>query len=188
MKHIPAALDRAGIAARVPHQGTMCLLDAMESCSADEIVCRITNHADAHHPLRLDGMLPGASALEYASQAMALHGSLAAQGRPERRTAAAKAFTPQEPPRGSFGAPGDGPQGQGGTVTSGFLVSARELRLHVPRLDTAGGPLRLRARRLAGDSGQAMYRFELRDAADRLLVEGRTTVVLDTPLVSPDTR
>jgi hypothetical protein len=55
----------------------------------------------------------------------------------------------------------------------------------VARLDTAPGPLRVRARRLAGDAGQAMYRFELRDAHARLLVEGRTTVVLDTPLASP---
>jgi predicted hotdog family 3-hydroxylacyl-ACP dehydratase len=130
----------------------MCLLDAMESCSADEIVCRISHHADATHPLRLDEQLPAASALEYASQAMALHGSLAASGKPP---------------------------------SSGFLASARDVRLHVARLDTAAAPLRVHARRLAGDAGQAMYRFELRDAQDRLLVEGRTTVVLDTPLASP---
>ena len=63
MNSIPATLDRAGIAARVPHQGAMCLLDAMESCSADVIVCRIANHADVHNPLRLDDALPAASAL-----------------------------------------------------------------------------------------------------------------------------
>ena len=153
MSSVPATLDRAGIASRVPHRGTMCLLDAMESCGADEIVCRIANHADAANPLRLDQQLPAASALEYASQAMALHGSLAA----------------------STGKP----------PTSGFLASARDVRLHVDRLDTSPGPLRVRARRLAGDAGQAMYRFELQDAHGRMLVEGRTTVVLDTPLVAP---
>jgi predicted hotdog family 3-hydroxylacyl-ACP dehydratase len=156
MSRTPATLDHAGIAARVPHRGAMCLLDAMASCSGDEIVCRITNHADAANPLCLDEQLPAASALEYASQAMALHGSLAA--------------TTAKPP------------------TSGFLASARDLRLHVNRLDAAPGPLRLHARRLAGDAGQAMYRFELHDAHGRLLVEGRTTVVLDTPLVSPNMR
>ncbi len=155
MSATPTTLDHAGIAARVPHHGAMCLLDAMESCSADEIVCRITNHTDAHNPLRLDGMLPGASALEYASQAMALHGSLAARGRPP---------------------------------SAGFLASARDLRLHAARLDTATAPLRVHARRLAGDSGQAMYRFELRDGNGALLVDGRTTVVLDTPLAASDAR
>jgi predicted hotdog family 3-hydroxylacyl-ACP dehydratase len=156
MSTAPNTLDHAGIAARVPHQGAMCLLDAMESCSSDEIVCRIANHADAANPLCLDQRLPAASALEYASQAMALHGSLAA--------------TADKPP------------------TSGFLASARDLRLHADRLDTAAGPLRVRARRLAGDAGQAMYRFELHDTHGRLLVEGRTTVVLDTPLASVNTR
>ena len=155
MSGLPTTLDRAGIAARVPHQGAMCLLEAMESCSADQIVCRIGNHAAPSNPLRLDGRLPAASALEYASQAMALHGSLAASGKAPR---------------------------------SGFLASARDLRFHVDRLDDASAPLRVRAQRLAGDSGQAMYRFELRDGADRLLVEGRTTVVLDTPLASPMAR
>ncbi|MCW5657536.1 MAG: hydroxymyristoyl-ACP dehydratase [Burkholderiaceae bacterium] len=150
---MPATLDRAGIAARVPHQGAMCLLEAMDACDADTILCRITNHAAPSNPLRLDEQLPAASALEYASQAMALHGRLA--------TAGAK------PP------------------SSGFLASARDVRMHVGRLDTATGPLRVQARRLAGDAGQAMYRFELRDAHGRLLVEGRTTVVLDTPLASP---
>jgi len=152
MSSLPTTLDRASIAARVPHQGPMCLLDAMESCSADEIVCRIANHAAPSNPLRLGDRLPAASALEYASQAMALHGSLAASGKPP---------------------------------TSGFLASARDVRCHVERLDLAAAPLRVRAQRLAGDSGQAVYRFELRDAFDQLLVEGRTTVVLDTPLASP---
>jgi predicted hotdog family 3-hydroxylacyl-ACP dehydratase len=150
MSSTPATLDRADIAARVPHHGAMCLLDAMESCSSDEIVCRIANHADAANPLRLDERLPAAGALEYASQAMALHGALAAIA--------------DKPP------------------TSGFLASARDVRLHADRLDTAVGPLRVRARRIAGDAGQAMYRFELHDAHGHLLVEGRTTVVLDTPL------
>jgi predicted hotdog family 3-hydroxylacyl-ACP dehydratase len=152
MNAMPSTLDPAGVAARVPHQGPMCLLQAMESCSGDEIVCRIGNHTAASHPLRLDGRLPAASALEYASQAMALHGSLAARGPPPK---------------------------------AGFLASARDVRFHVDRLDDACAPLRVRAQRLAGDSGQAMYRFELRDGTDRLLVEGRATVVLDTPLAAP---
>lgn len=147
---MPAAmLDRAGIAARVPHAGPMCLLDGLLSWSDREIVCRIVNHTDAGHPLRLAGVLPAASALEYASQAMALHGALC-------------------------GAAGAAP-------TPGFLASARGVRFHVTRIDDAAGPLQVRAERAAGDAGQAMYRFELCDAAGRLLVEGRATVVLDTP-------
>ncbi|HSQ72310.1 MAG TPA: hydroxymyristoyl-ACP dehydratase [Rubrivivax sp.] len=74
----PATLDHAGIAARIPHAGRMCLLDTLQSWSADAIRCTATSHGDAENPLRLDGALPTAGAIEYAAQAMALHGALCA--------------------------------------------------------------------------------------------------------------
>jgi predicted hotdog family 3-hydroxylacyl-ACP dehydratase len=146
----PHTLDRAGIAARVPHAGRMCLLDAMTAWSDDEIHCRVANHGDADHPLRTAGGLLSPCAIEYAAQAMALHGALDAA--------------------------------EGAAPTSGFIASARDVRLHVPRLDTIDGELKLQAQRLAGDTHQALYRFALRDAQERLLVEGRIAVVLDTPV------
>jgi predicted hotdog family 3-hydroxylacyl-ACP dehydratase len=72
----PATLDRAGIAARLPHQGRMCLLDRLQSWSADAIRCTAGNHSDADHPLRTAGGLLAACGIEYAAQAMALHGAL----------------------------------------------------------------------------------------------------------------
>ena len=75
----PHTLDRAGIAARIPHAGRMCLLHELQAWSAQHVVCRTSSHLDADNPLRdTDGALPAAAAIEYASQAMALHGSLAA--------------------------------------------------------------------------------------------------------------
>lgn len=152
----PATLDHAGIAARIPHAGTMCLLEGMLSWTSDEIVCRAGNHADPSHPLRLADRLPAACALEYASQAMALHGALCA------------------------------PSGIG--AIPGFLASARGVRLHVQRLDDAPGPLVVRVRRLAGDAGQALYGFELHDARQRLLVDGRATVLFGAQLLVPQER
>ena len=35
-------IDRARIAARIPHQAPMCLLDAVESWDEQQIVCRAT--------------------------------------------------------------------------------------------------------------------------------------------------
>ncbi len=69
-------------------------------------------------------------------------------------------------------APGSAPR-------AGFLASARNVLLHVPRLDTAPGPLHVHATRLAGDGQQALYRFSLVDGSGQPLVEGRATVVLD---------
>jgi predicted hotdog family 3-hydroxylacyl-ACP dehydratase len=74
----PATLGRAGIALRIPHSGTMCLLDRLLHWSATEIECSAHNQGDAGHPLRSASGLLAPAAIEYAAQAMALHGSLVA--------------------------------------------------------------------------------------------------------------
>jgi len=71
-------LDHAGIAARIPHHGTMCLLDRVESWNADRIVCRAGSHRDVNNPLREAGRLGSSNGIEYAAQAMAVHGALLA--------------------------------------------------------------------------------------------------------------
>lgn len=78
MSGAPAPLDRAGIAARIPHAGAMCLLDAVLDWSPETIRCRATGHRDADNPLRADGRLGVACGVEYAAQAMAVHGALLA--------------------------------------------------------------------------------------------------------------
>lgn len=74
----PATLGRDGIAERIPHSGSMCLLDGLLAWDAATIRCRASSHRDAAHPLRSPGGLLAPVAIEYASQAMALHGALTA--------------------------------------------------------------------------------------------------------------
>jgi len=71
-------LDRAWIAAHIPHQGDMCLLDAVHEWSAEAITCTASSHTDPANPLRADGRLGAANGIEYAAQAMAIHGALLA--------------------------------------------------------------------------------------------------------------
>jgi predicted hotdog family 3-hydroxylacyl-ACP dehydratase len=71
-------LDHAAIAARIPHQGSMCLLDCAEAWSETTIACRAVSHRDLANPLRAGDRLGAANGIEYAAQAMALHGSLLA--------------------------------------------------------------------------------------------------------------
>jgi len=72
------SLDRTWIAAHIPHQGSMCLLDAVEVWSAAEIVCRASSHRLSDNPLRAAGSLGITAGIEYAAQAMAVHGALLA--------------------------------------------------------------------------------------------------------------
>jgi predicted hotdog family 3-hydroxylacyl-ACP dehydratase len=74
----PATLDRTGIAALIPHRGAMCLLERMTWWSADAIECAAGNHRDPRHPLRSASGLLASATIEYAAQAMALHGALCA--------------------------------------------------------------------------------------------------------------
>lgn len=71
-------LDRTGIAGRIPHQGSMCLLERVESWDAESILCSASSHRLADNPLRAHGRLGAACGIEYAAQAMAVHGALLA--------------------------------------------------------------------------------------------------------------
>jgi len=71
-------LDHAGIALCIPHKGAMCLLDAVVDWSKTAIFCRAFSHTDPGNPLRAVGRLGAANGIEYAAQAMAVHGALLA--------------------------------------------------------------------------------------------------------------
>jgi predicted hotdog family 3-hydroxylacyl-ACP dehydratase len=71
-------LDRAWIARHIPHQGTMCLLDCVEAWDAQRIQCRAISHHAVDNPLRANNRLGAACGIEYAAQAMAVHGALLA--------------------------------------------------------------------------------------------------------------
>jgi predicted hotdog family 3-hydroxylacyl-ACP dehydratase len=71
-------LDHAWIARHIPHQGSMCLLDHVEAWDRQRIQCRASSHRAADNPLRAYGRLGVACGIEYAAQAMAVHGALLA--------------------------------------------------------------------------------------------------------------
>lgn len=76
-------MTRAALAELIPHQGDMCLLDGVEAWNDEEIVCQSQSHRHIHNPLRSHGRLHVLCGIEYAAQAMAVHGALLAarQGR-----------------------------------------------------------------------------------------------------------
>jgi len=71
-------LDRAWLLAHLPHQGSMCLLDAVTDWDAQHIRCTAKSHRHADNPLRAHDRLGAACGIEYAAQAMAAHSALLA--------------------------------------------------------------------------------------------------------------
>ena len=69
-------LDRAAIAARIPHTGRMCLLERVIHWDQNVIRCAAISHRDTDNPLRDSQGLPVWAAIEYAAQAAAVHGAL----------------------------------------------------------------------------------------------------------------
>ena len=63
----------------------MCLLDAVVDWSEMAISCRAISHTNPANPLRSEGRLAAANGIEYAAQAMAIHGALLAQASDQPR-------------------------------------------------------------------------------------------------------
>jgi predicted hotdog family 3-hydroxylacyl-ACP dehydratase len=84
MTLLPVPLDRAWIAAHIPHSGAMCLLDSVDAWDDSHIRCSASSHRDPLNPLRSRGQLAVVCGIEYAAQAMAAHGALlgATEARP----------------------------------------------------------------------------------------------------------
>ena len=146
----PIGIDR--IRELVPHAGTMCLLDRVVEFSVDSIRCETDSHTDPGNPLRRNGHLSGICAIEYAAQAMALHAALGSAG-----AATARATNPDP-------------------AHHGYLVSVRDIRCHIRRLDCVTSTLEVCADRIYGDAAGLIYTFAV-TAARTALVTGRASVV-----------
>lgn len=130
----------AWIARHVPHAGRMCLLGQVLEAGPEALRCRADSHHAPDHPMRrADSVLGAACGVEYAAQAMALHGALRAKAEGRSR-------------------PG-----------GGMLLSVRELALHAQRLDQAAGPLEIAVHGSADNVDHCLYRFELHGGGTPLL-------------------
>jgi predicted hotdog family 3-hydroxylacyl-ACP dehydratase len=138
-------LGRDAIAALIPHQGAMCLLDRVVEWDKDHVVLATNTHRSPDNPLRLDGRLRAVHLCEYGAQAMAVHGGLSAQA-------------------------------EGKTARPGFLVSLRDVKLHVDFIDGLDGELLVTAQRLLETAGSWQYSFEVTHAGETIAA-GRAAIM-----------
>ena len=162
-------LDHEWIEQHIAHKGRMCLLDEVLSWDAVRIRCRSGSHRARDNPLRAHGRLGAACGIEYAAQAMAVHGALVAASAPLASTVSTKV-------RSSIGA------------AVGYLASVRNVALHVARLDDLETDLIAAAERITGDGRTVLYEFSVWGAL-QLLLSGRASIVFDATFgVSPGRR
>lgn len=70
------SLTRDALCEMIPHQGSMCLLDSVIEWNKTSISCRAISQCEQHNPLRQNDVLTAINGVEYAAQAMAVHGAL----------------------------------------------------------------------------------------------------------------
>jgi predicted hotdog family 3-hydroxylacyl-ACP dehydratase len=144
-------LDRQQIARLIPHCGSMVLIDEVAHWDERTLIAHTESHLRADNPLRDEQGLHIACGIEYAAQAMALHGALWSEHKS---------------------------QGDAGRARLGLLANVREVGFLAHRLDEDSTALTIEVSLLSGSSQVAMYEFAVRSSA-RPLLSGRATVVLE---------
>ncbi|HEY6644565.1 hypothetical protein [Povalibacter sp.] len=71
----------SALAALIPHQADMCLLERVIEWNDESIHLETTTHRSLQNPLRSGDELHAVHLCEYGAQAMAVHGALQAQAR-----------------------------------------------------------------------------------------------------------
>jgi predicted hotdog family 3-hydroxylacyl-ACP dehydratase len=140
-------LSHEQIAKLIPHSGTMCLLGTVQQFDETQITCTAQSHRDALNPLRSGDQLSSACGVEYAAQAMAVHGALLSQ---------------QDP---------------GAAPRPGMLASMRNVVLHQATLHEVMGDLTITATRLMGDGNNMVYEFIVSAAEKCLVTGRATVVL-----------
>lgn len=147
------AVDRTLLHTLLPHSGTMCLLAQVNHWDERHIECVANSHRDADNPLRVGNCLPVEAGIEYAAQAMAIHGSLCERAR--LSSDAAQAYRPR----------------------LGYLAVLSRVQWQVQRLDDVPAELSVQAEQLMATEDGSSYQFSLR-SGDKTLLSGEAVVAL----------
>lgn len=151
------SLARDEVALLIPHSGAMVLLDEVVHWNEAGLRARTRSHLNADNPLRDACGLHIVCGIEYAAQAMALHGALCSTRSPE-----------------------NGP----GRARVGLLANVRDVRFLARRLDEDATDLIVDVRPIASSLQAAIYEFAA-SSLRRELLAGRATVVFDA-IIPPD--
>lgn len=132
----------------------MCLLDRVTAWDVQQISCEAESHRSINNPMRAHGRLGASCGIEYAAQAMAVHGALIAESL------------------------GGASSVEGSVTRGGYLVSLRGVTLFVEQLDNVLASLTVKAERVSGDANTVLYSFTVLDGL-RILLSGRAIVIMD---------
>ncbi len=142
----------------------MCLLDEVLDWNPSQLRCRSRAHRLLTNPLRLGHQLSAVCGIEFAAQAMAVHGALVQD---ELAHSALDNSEEIAEPR------------------HGYLMSLRQVNIHTLRLDDISGDLEIFVERIGGDGVTVIYEFRV-DAQAHQLLSGRAAVLTNAVTAGGD--
>ena len=153
---IQSILNRKEIERRLPHAGTMSLLHEIIQADETSLTAQAVSHRDADNPLRINGRIAMVNGIEYAAQAMAVHGSLVLEKKQEENKAELKS-------------------------SQGYIATVRNIELNAPYFPEAdsssSAALLIKVKQLMSDQNGFTYQFDIH-CRQQLLISGRITVFL----------
>lgn len=150
--HNLKTLNYQAIEKLLPHAGKMSLLNKVICADEKKLTATAISHKEHDNPLRINGTLSTLNGIEYAAQAMALHGALSAVY-----------------------------SGSKNTPQSGYIVAVRNIEIKLPFFPENAGELIIDVEKLMSNDNGFTYQFQINaqlKQEQNELISGKITVFL----------
>lgn len=141
-------LNHQEIEQRLPHAGKMSLLDKVTHADLLTLSASAVSHLNSDNPLRFNNKLSSINGIEYAAQAMAVHGFLLSELK----------------------------QTEASTQT-GYIATVRNIDIFTPFFPETESVIKIEVEQLMSDMNGFTYQFHIGDEK-KVLISGKITVFL----------
>ncbi len=152
-------LNHYEIEQRLPHSGNMSLLNEIIQFDKQSLTALAISHLDASNPLWQHGRINTVNGIEYAAQAMAVHGSLLINRELSEKLSENLSEQSSKTP------------------LTGYIATVRNIIIKVPQLPAEKTPLRIEVVQLMSNEDGFTYQFHI-SCEQQSLISGRITVFL----------
>lgn len=153
-------LNSQEIEQHLPHAGKMSLLDKVSYADRSRLSATATSHLNSDNPLRFNGRLATINGIEYAAQAMAIHGFLL--------TEATLSDTPlsEVPTKDKLD-----------SIQTGYIATVRNIDINSPFFPENISTLLVEVEQLMSDNNGFTYQFHI-SCEKKTLISGKITIFL----------
>lgn len=151
-----STLNSQEIEQHLPHAGKMSLLDKVCHADSSWLSATATSHLNGDNPLRFNGKLASINGIEYAAQAMAIHGFLLS----EEKQAGSLSNEKKED-----------------SIQAGYIATVRNIEIYTPFFPQSESVIMIEVNQLMSDKNGFTYQFHI-SCEKKALISGKITIFL----------